>query len=147
MLNLQVHPDSRGHSLMSIVISSLMNQAQKRGRKHLLSEVDVRNTASWYSFMKEGLKIHSIGDDPRDGAVLYNMHAKTKPLMKHRLSKTFNAMAAKKNADIPQNEITRQRGLLKKGWHGVSYNTKQNTLGFRRPNLARRVINTFKRTG
>lgn len=126
-----VHPDYRGNALMSRMLDAKLKIATNTGRTDLIAEVAVDNFYSWSVFLKEGLAIHSIETDPSDGTVIYNMHAKVKPLIKKRLKETFNA-AAKKVTACPVHDIEQQKKLLSKGYVGIAFEKAGNTLLFKK---------------
>ncbi len=132
MQGVLVHPDYRGNALMSRMLDARLQIAKKTGRTDLVAEVAVDNFYSWSVFLKEGMVIHSIETDPSDGTVVYNMHAKIKPLIKQRLKGVFNAVAAKKNKACPVHDIEQQKKLLAKGYVGVAFEKNGQNLIFKK---------------
>ncbi|MDE2336820.1 MAG: GNAT family N-acetyltransferase [Alphaproteobacteria bacterium] len=122
-----VDPAWRGNGLMDAMVMHWLAQAGKNGRTHALAEVAVENAYSWSVFLKEGLHIESLGVDPADQSVLYNMHGHIPDL-----KAAFNESAKKKSA-VPAADLARQKELLAQGWKGVAFDRAAGTLAFARP--------------
>lgn len=124
-----VDPDFRGNKLMTTMVDTWLDISKKARRKDAISEVTVENHYSWSVFLKEGMHIHSIGTDPADGTLVYNMHGHVEGWIKERLSAKFNTAAAKKTVACPMADIEGQKKLLKKGYIGTQFDaTKHNIL-------------------
>lgn len=95
-----VHPGYRGNALMSVMVDEWLEIAKKQGRTHAIAEVATDNEYSLAVFLKEGLTIHSTGTDPADGTKVFNIHAKVKPLIRKRLSASFNSKSGKSSPKI-----------------------------------------------
>lgn len=126
-----VHPAYRGNKLMGEMVDAWLAIAKSDGRDHAIAEVSTDNHFSWQVFMKEGLKIHSIGIDPDDGTFLYNMHADVTQLIETRLSKEFNAKAEKIIVNCDKADLDKQSDLIKKGFKGEKL--LQNEIIFTKP--------------
>lgn len=113
-----VHPHYRGNYLMHHMVHAWINHAQGMSRKHLLAEVEVRNKASWSVFLDEGLEITSIGQDPDDGAILYNLQGNMADVLRKRSSVPFNPAAQGLILCAPD-DIDAQKALLASG-HVIS---------------------------
>lgn len=110
-----VLPTYRGNRLMHEMVHAWINHTYQTRRKHVLSEVEVRNVASWSVFLDEGLHITSIGQDPEDGSWLYNMQGDIRQVMARRLSQTFNHVA--ENSTLcPVDALSQQQDLLAQGY-------------------------------
>lgn len=115
-----VLPQYRGNRLMHEMVHAWINHSHMARRKNVLSEVEVRNIASWSVFLDEGMEITSIGQDPDDGAWLYNMQGNIRQVMKGRLSDHFKA--ASENAILcPVEDLQRQKDLLARGYAISAY--------------------------
>lgn len=110
-----VLPRYRGNRLMHEMVHAWINHSLMARRKHVLSEVEVRNIASWSVFLDEGLEITRIVQDPDDGAWLYNMQGAIRQVMKGRLSNHYNHAAAH-SVLCPVENLTQQRILLDQGF-------------------------------
>ncbi|QQG35525.1 MAG: GNAT family N-acetyltransferase [Micavibrio aeruginosavorus] len=110
-----VLPAYRGNRLMHEMVHAWINHSYMVRRKHVLSEVEVRNVASWSVFLDEGLEITSIGQDPDDGAWLYNMQSHIHQVMTKRLSQRFNH-AAENSVLCPAADWQTQKELLAQGF-------------------------------
>ncbi len=119
-----VDPAYRGNKLMDVMVRHWLLQAEKNGRTEALAEVAVENAFSWSVFLKEGLHIESLGTDPADNSTLYNLHGHIPDL-----KAAFNA-AAKKQEDVPQADLARQKELLAQGHKGVAHDRAHGTLTF-----------------
>lgn len=124
-----VHPDYRGQRLQAILTEARLELAQQLGRTHILSEVAVGNQFSWSTLLKEGMKIHSIGQDTHDNAHVYNMHLDMEA-QKGKLKAGFNASARKKFIPCSQFNIEAQQILLSLGYHGEALDTSKQSILF-----------------
>jgi hypothetical protein len=132
-----VDPDFRGNALMMHMVDVWLDISNTAGRSHAISEVTVNNPHSWVTFMKEGLRIHSIGIDKSDNTEVYNMCAKVKPLIKKRLNSSFNSAAKKKGTPCAATDIKKQKKLLQNGFQGVTYDPVKHNIYFRKPKAGR----------
>lgn len=123
----------RGNRLMTIMVDAWLDIATEQGRTHAIAEVAVGNFYSWSVFMKEGLRIHSMGVDPADGTELYNIHADVAPLIRERLTPSFNKAAAKHGVPCARNNLKQQKLLLSKGYKGVGYDAAKGNIVFKAP--------------
>lgn len=134
MQGVLVDADYRGNHLMDMMIGHWMDHATSKGRTHLLSEIETHNIASWASFMKGGMNLHSIGTDPDDGAILYNAHIKQEdmPAKKESIAGLFNIAAKKKNSlkSCQMDDINAQKKLFKKGYVCVAFAKQCKKLTF-----------------
>lgn len=131
-----VHPDFRGNRLMTEMVDAWLNMARIEGRRYAIAEVSAENHFSWSVFMKEGLKLHSIGYDAEDIVHLYNMQANVKQLIKARLKPTFNSAAANhstKSVHVANADIERQKKLLRQGFKGVARHSQSGDIIFDKP--------------
>jgi len=126
-----VDTDYRGNRLMTLMIDAWLDIAQKQGRTHAIAEVVVDNFYSWSVFMKEGLRIDSMGTDPADGMQVYNIEAKVAPLIQKRLKPSFNKAAAKHSVSCPRDDLNQQKKLLSEGYKGVKYDAANDNIVFR----------------
>ncbi len=110
-----VLPAYRKNGLMHQMVHAWLNHALISGKKHALAEVEVHNISSWSAFLNEGLQITSIGRDPDDGALLYNLHETIPEIMKKRLSESFNHAAAN-STTCAIDDIKTQQDMLKNGY-------------------------------
>lgn len=110
-----VLPDYRKNGLMHQMVHAWLNDALMQKKHHALAEVEVHNVSSWSAFLNEGLQIASIGVDPDDGALLYNLHETLPEIMKKRLSQAFN-QAAENSTTCPVNDFETQQAMLKDGY-------------------------------
>lgn len=131
---LLVHPEYRGNSLMSLMVDTRLLLSHQAKRTDFIAEVSVENHHSWSVLLKEGLRIHSIGIDPADGTVVYNMHAHVGPLVKQRLGKVFNKNSKKNTVSCHKNDIEKQKELLSKSYMGVSYDPVSQHIAFKKFN-------------
>ena len=123
-----VHETFRGNGLMAHMVGEWIKHAFEHDRDHVVAEIDIHNVASWYSFMKQGLDIVSIGVDQSDGTVVYNMHGETNALARGDLRAAFNHHT---NASV-QN-IAAQKELLAKGHRVTGFDKDTGLLTFSRP--------------
>ncbi len=119
-----VDPAYRGNKLMDVMVRHWLGQAAQNGRTEALAEVAVENAFSWSVFLKEGLHIESLGTDPADNSVLYNLHGHIPDL-----KAAFNT-AAKKQEDVSTSDLARQKELLAQGHKGVAHDRAKDTLTF-----------------
>lgn len=126
----------RGNALMTKMVDVWLDVADKNGRIHALAEVAVGNKYSWAVFMKEGLRIHSMGCDPSDGTEVYNIHADVKVLIQERLSPAFNKVAGVKEISCARKNIAAQKALLAQDYEGVEYDAKNDNIVFAPVNKA-----------
>ena len=124
-----VHPDYRGNSLISVMIDTWLETARKEKRPHALAEVSLENHHSWSAFLKGGLNIHSIGTDPADGSVLYNVHAVVGAGARQRLKDAFVKKAGR-NVICAAEDVEMQKYLLAKGYKGVTFDACQGQIEF-----------------
>ncbi len=113
-----VLPQYRNNKLMHQMVHAWLNHGLSEGKEHALAEVEVHNIGSWSAFLNEGLQITSIGVDPDDGALLYNMHETLPEILKKRLSNSFNK-AAENSTTCPIDDFKTQQDLLANG-HVIS---------------------------
>lgn len=123
-----VHETFRGNGMMAHMVGEWIKHAHSHGRDHVVAEIDIHNVASWYSFMKQGLDIVSIGVDASDGTVVYNMHGKTSALTQGDLRAAFNH-----HADAPVDNITVQKELLAAGYRATGFDKDTGLLKFTAP--------------
>lgn len=128
---ISVHPDYRGNRLMTVMVDAWLAEARRQNRTEALAEVAVGNHYSWSVFMKEGLRIDSLGIDPADGTQVYNVTANVTSLSKQRLKRTFNRKAARHGVTCPKDDLKRQRELLAEGYKGVKFNPANGDILFR----------------
>jgi RimJ/RimL family protein N-acetyltransferase len=110
-----VLPAYRKNGLMHQMVHAWLNHALLAKKQHALAEVEVHNISSWSAFLNEGLQITSIGRDPDDGALLYNLHETIPEIMKKRLSQSFNHAAAN-STTCAIDDIKTQQDMLKNGY-------------------------------
>lgn len=110
-----VLPAYRKNGLMHQMVHAWLNHALLAKKQHALAEVEVHNISSWSAFLNEGLQITSIGRDPDDGALLYNLHETVPEIMKKRLSESFNHAAAN-STTCAIDDIKMQQDMLKNGY-------------------------------
>lgn len=122
-----VHPDFRGNDLMTVMTETRTRHARQNGRLHLVSEIAAANPHSWGVQLKQGLQIHSIGVDPEDGTVLYNMYAYIPDMLKNKAKDAFNAAAT---VAVPQADLEAQKKLMAKGYRGVTYDAPAQKIYF-----------------
>lgn len=113
-----VLPEFRNNKLMHQMVHAWLNHALLQNKQHALAEVEVHNIGSWSAFLNEGMQITSIGVDPDDGALLYNMHETLPEIMKKRLSLSFNH-AAENSTLCAIDDYKTQIDMLKNG-HVIS---------------------------
>lgn len=123
-----VHETFRGNGMMTHMVGEWIKHAYDHDREHIVAEIDVHNIASWYSFMKQGLDIVSIGVDSSDGTVVYNMHGKTDALAKGDLRASFNH-----HATTPTHDITAQKKLFAAGYRATGFDKQAGLLTFAAP--------------
>ena len=128
-----VHPDYRGNRLMTVMVDEWLALANKEHRTNAVAEVATGNFYSWSVFMKEGLSIHSLGHDDKDGSDLYNMHAKVGPLMKQRLKQAFNKASEVPTVEVASSDIASQKTLVKAGFLGVAFDAANQNILFKAP--------------
>lgn len=124
---ISVHPDFRGNDLMTVMNDLCTQHAKQNGRLHLLAEIVADNPHSWRVQLKEGLQIHSVGVDPADGTVLYNMHAYIPDMLKNKAKDAFNAAAT---VPVPQQDLEAQKKLIASGYQGVKYDAAAKQIHF-----------------
>ena len=127
-----VDPAYRGNKLMTVMVDEWLASAKADGRTHAVAEVTVENHHSWSVFMKEGLQIHSIGNDDSDHSKVYNMHAPVAQLIKKRARGDFNA-AARKTVSCAMTQLRPQQALLRQGYVGVSFDAANKEITFQAP--------------
>lgn len=125
-----VHPDYRGNRLMTKIVDEWLDQSAKNKRMHVMAEVSIDNHFSWQVFLNEGLHIHSIGTDPADGTVVYNIHGEVGTLIEKRLCEDFNEVAKKTAVQCDQDNIAEQKNLLSKGYIGMAFDAVKQKLTF-----------------
>jgi len=113
-----VLPEFRGNGLMQDIVHHWLDYAKSLGRENVLAEIDVHNIASWSAFLKEGLSLVSMGQDPADGTLVYNA-ALTK-----KLSAVFNAKAT------PVDAFEEHKKLFGEGRKCTGYDKKSRTMIF-----------------
>lgn len=113
-----VLPEYRNNKLMHQMVHAWLNDAMTTGKHHALAEVEVHNIGSWSAFLNEGMQITSIGVDPDDGALLYNVHETLPEILKKRLTNSFNK-AAENSTICPINDFKTQQDMLANG-HVIS---------------------------
>lgn len=113
------------------MVDAWLDIATEHGRTHAIAEVAVGNFYSWSVFMKEGLRIDSLGVDPADGTEVYNIHAGVAPLIRKRLKASFNKAAAKHSVSCARNDLEQQKELLSEGYKGVKYDVINDNIVFR----------------
>lgn len=128
-----VDPAYQGNRLMSAMVDTWLDIADKEHRGHAIAEVAVGNYYSWSVFLKEGMEIHSLGLDTSDGTELYNIHADIPALIQKRLTPDFNKAAAKNTVDCPLNDLAQQKKLVSEGYKGVGFDKAKNALQFKKP--------------
>ncbi|MBI3440284.1 MAG: GNAT family N-acetyltransferase [Proteobacteria bacterium] len=128
-----VHPDYQGNRLMTALVDTWLELAEKQGRTHAIAEVAVDNYYSWSIFLKEGMEIDSIGEDPADGTQVYNFHAQVSPLLEKRLKPAFNKASAKNSVPSQSSDLEQQKDLLSRGYKGVSFDAASNVIAFKPP--------------
>lgn len=115
-----VLPAYRKNGLMHQMVHAWLNHALLDKKQHALAEVEVHNISSWSAFLNEGLQITSIGRDPDDGVLLYNLHETIPEIMKKRLSGIFNHAAANSTTcaidDIKTQQDRLKNGYVISGW-------------------------------
>lgn len=122
-----VLPEYRRNGLMHQMVHTWLSHAYDQNKHHALAEVEVHNIASWSAFLKEGLQITSIGQDPDDGALLYNLHETLPNIMMKRLRHEFNHVAADSTA-CSIHDLNTQREKLADGY--VISGWRKNTQEF-----------------
>ncbi len=84
-----VLPAWRSQGLQKRLIEARLEIARRHGRRHALSIVDTRNTASIRSLLGNGFVITGQGVDPDDGGAIFHCRKKLKagliPLLQQRL--------------------------------------------------------------
>lgn len=139
-----VHPDFRGNKLMTYMVDEWLDIAKKEGRKHAIAEVATGNFYSWSVFMKEGLSIHSLGHDDKDGADLYNMHAKVQPMIKQRLKPEFNKASKLPSVEVAASDLESQKTLTKAGFVGVAFNAANQNIIFKAQKAPKKKLKGHK---
>jgi hypothetical protein len=127
-----VLPSFQGNGLMQAITKSWLMNAKAQGKKHALAEVEVRNIASWSSFLKEGLSIHSLGVDPMDGAILYNLHENIDQAINKPVSPLFNKSSRGEIFVCHPGNLEKQQDLLNVGYKGIAYNKKNERIIFQK---------------
>lgn len=142
-----VDPDYRGNKLMTTMVDTWLDISKKNKRKDAISEVTVENHYSWSVFLKEGMHIHSIGTDPSDGTVVYNMHAHVSGWIKERLHAKFNDAAAKITVSCKMTDIENQKKLLKKGYIGTQFDAANQNIVFEKKcqGPLKKILGIFKK--
>ncbi len=132
-----VHPAYRGHKLMTAMVDAWLSIAARQGRVHALAEACSDNHYSWSVFLKEGLKLHSIGYDANDNVHLYNLHAQVQPLIRSRLRPAFATAACKLKREkaCAVEDIATQKTLIDSGYKGVAFDKAK--LVFQKPLFGR----------
>ena len=69
-----VHPDFRGHGLMSKMLSEINSFAKKKNITGLFAEVDTKNPFSFNNLLKAGFIIDRAYIDPSDGGETYLLY-------------------------------------------------------------------------
>lgn len=110
-----VLPSYRNNGLMHGMVKAWLNYGVKADKGHALAEVDVNNIASWATFLDHGMEIPSIGVDPSDGTVVYNVHETIPNIEKKRLTQAFNAVAPGCKT-CPIHDIETQKFMLDQGY-------------------------------
>lgn len=128
-----VDPAYRGNHLMGVMVEEWLSESKKSNRTEVISEVATENPFSWDVYLQNGMHIESIGTDPDDGTVVYNMHGHIPSL-----SADFNAAAAKKA--VPAADITQQKELVEQGYKGVAYDRKSGTLQFQKTRAVKNCL-------
>jgi ribosomal protein S18 acetylase RimI-like enzyme len=123
----------RGQKLMEIMIDHWVDHAQTHGRTHLLAEVQVENVASYANFLKRGMNIVSIGQDPDDGVNLYNAHETVANMKTKRLTDVFNFHANKPMIKTPIQDLETQKTMLNEGFIITARDKANNSLIILKP--------------
>ena len=110
-----VLPEYRKNRLMHQMVNAWLNNSIGQGRPHALAEVEVSNIASWKTFLDLGLEITGIGEDPDDGALVYNMHGVIPEIQRRTVAQDFNNMA-EDSILCCVDDIKKQRSLLESGY-------------------------------
>ncbi|WP_435641638.1 GNAT family N-acetyltransferase [Micavibrio aeruginosavorus] len=110
-----VLPTYRNNGLMHSMVKAWLNHGIQANKGHALAEVDVNNIASWATFLDQGMEIPSIGVDPSDGTVVYNLHETLPNIQKKRLTQAFNEVADGCKT-CPMHDIETQKSMLDQGY-------------------------------
>lgn len=116
-----VSPAYRGKGLMQAMVAAWLKHAHSHGRTHALSEIEVRNVASWSAFLKEGLTLTSIGVDHRDLSFVYNAHAQISSLPPKTLTLAFNDATAGDQVICRKDNLEQQQTLFRQGYSCIAY--------------------------
>lgn len=126
-----VSPDHRGLGLMALMVGCWARHAYEAGRADLLAEIDIKNKASWASFLNQKLSLVGIGTDPVDGTQVYNAHEKTVLVLEKRGREIFNSCARRTACEVENTAL--QKDLFKQGARCVSFEKGKNILVFEYP--------------
>ena len=110
-----VHPEFRNMGLMRLMIKHWLAHAQSHGKTHVHAEIEVRNAASWNSFLKAGLNIIKVGTSPVDGAQVYSAEERIKYAMNKQLEAEDKFCDQTSHA-LPEHDIAAQKNLMTQGY-------------------------------
>ncbi len=106
-----VHPAYRGFAVHKTLLSFRINLARRAERRHIITEIAVRNTASVKGYLELGSKVKAIRYDPDDGTPLYYLYM---PLRRSGFKDSLEFLTCH-----PVHDLTFQEDLIRQGFLGI----------------------------
>lgn len=109
-----VHPDYRNRGLLRLMVRHWLCHAEAHNKTYAHAEIEVRNIASWQSFLKSGMNIVKIGYSPVDGAQVYSAAERIKYAMIRQFPGT--ALCDESTVECAPHDIETQKRYMKEGY-------------------------------